>query len=162
MLYYVYAPIQVQRGDIILTVTFLGHKNTKQNIQENLKRVLIDLIENKKATRFLVGNNGNFDFWVKQILKDLKNKYPNISYYVVLAYLPRKNNELNYIDYSNTLFPEAVARAPKKFAISYRNKWMICESEIVVVNVDHSFGGAATFKELAEKKGKIVINLTQL
>ena len=40
-----------------------------------------------------------------------------------------------------------------------RNAWMINESDFVVTYVRYSTGGAAHFKELAEKKGKIVINL---
>ena len=48
---------------------------------------------------------------------------------------------------------------PLRFAISYRNKWMIEQSDYVVTYVNHSWGGAAQFKELAEKKGKTVIEL---
>ena len=36
---------------------------------------------------------------------------------------------------------------------------MIEKSDYVVTYVHHSFGGAAQFKEIAEKKGKIVINI---
>ena len=49
---------------------------------------------------------------------------------------------------------------PKRFAIFYRNKWMIERSDYVVTYVTHQIGsGAAQFKELAEKQGKIVIEL---
>lgn len=36
---------------------------------------------------------------------------------------------------------------------------MIDKSDYVVVYITHPWGGAAQFKELAEKKGKAVINL---
>ena len=59
----------------------------------------------------------------------------------------------------NTIYPEGIESVPKRFAISWRNKWMLTESEYVVAYVKHSWGGAAKYYEMAEKKGKNVINL---
>ena len=58
-----------------------------------------------------------------------------------------------------TILPEGIETVPPRFAISYRNKWMIEQSDYVITYVIHSWGGAAQFKELAEKKGKTVIEL---
>ena len=106
---------------------------------------------------FYVGNNGNFDIMVHRQLEDLSRTYP-ITYNVVLAYLPTMKSE--YDDYTNTILPEGIETAPKRFAISWRNKWMIEQADIVVTYVTHSFGGAAQFKELAERQGKTVIELS--
>ena len=95
---------------------------------------------------------------VRRQLEDLSRIYP-ITYSVVLAYMPTKKNE--YDDYANTIFPEGIETAPKRFAISYRNKWMIEQSDVVVTYVTHSFGGAAQFKEMAKKQGKTVIELSE-
>ena len=141
-----------------MTVTFFGHKDTPKEIEPTLRTTLVDLIENKNVTVFYVGNNGNFDTMVRRQLEDLSNTYP-ITYSVVLAYLPTKKSE--YEDYTNTLLPEGIETAPKRFAISYRNKWMVEQSDIVVTYVTHSFGGAAQFKELAQKQGKTVIELIE-
>jgi hypothetical protein len=62
-------------------------------------------------------------------------------------------------DYSDTVFPEGLEKIPPRFAISKRNRWMIEHSDYVVTYVRHSFGGAAQFKALAEKKGKKAIEL---
>ena len=48
-----------------------------------------------------------------------------------------------------------------RFAISYRNKWMLQQCEIVVTYFTHDYGGAAKFAELARKQGKVVINLAE-
>ena len=141
-----------------MTVTFFGHKDTPKEIEPTLRTTLIDLIENKNVTVFYVGNNGNFDIMVHRQLEDLSHTYP-ITYNVVLAYLPTKKSE--YDDYTNTILPEGIETAPKRFAISYRNKWMIQQSDVVVTYVTHSFGGAAQFKEMAEKQGKTVIELSE-
>ena len=141
-----------------MTVTFFGHKDTPKNIEPTLKATLVDLIENHGATEFYVGNNGNFDTMVRRQLEELSKIYP-ITYSVVLAYLPTKKSK--YDDYSNTILPEGIETAPKRFAISYRNKWMVEQADIVVTYVTHTFGGAAQFKALAEKQGKTVIELSE-
>lgn len=106
---------------------------------------------------FYVGNNGNFDTMVRRQLEALSQAYP-ITYNVVLAYLPTKKSE--YDDYANTILPDGIETTPKRFAISYRNKWME-QANIVVTYVTHSFGGAAQFKELAEIQGKTLIELIE-
>ena len=140
-----------------MTVTFFGHKDTPKEIEPTLRTTLVDLIENHGATEFYVGNNGNFDTMVRRQLEELSKIYP-ITYSVVLAYLPTKKNE--YEDHSNTILPEGIETVPKRFAISWRNKWMIEQSDIVVTYVTHTFGGAAQFKEMAKRQGKTVIELS--
>ena len=141
-----------------MTVTFFGHKDTPKEIEPTLRATLVDLIENHGATEFYVGSNGSFDTMVRRQLEDLSQTYP-ITYNVVLAYLPGKKNE--YDDYTNTILPEGIETVPKRFAISYRNKWMLEQSDIVVTYVTHTYGGAAQFKELAERQGKMVIELSE-
>ena len=140
-----------------MTVTFFGHRDAPKEIEPTLRTTLIDLIENKNVTVFYVGNNGNFDIMVHRQLEDLSRTYP-ITYNVVLAYLPTTKSE--YDDYTNTILPEGIETAPKRFAISWRNKWMIEQSDIVVTYVTHTFGGAAQFKEMAKRQGKTVIELS--
>ena len=139
-----------------MTVTIFGHKDTPKEIEPTLRSTLIDLIENKNVTVFYVGNNGNFDTMVRRQLEDLSQTYP-ITYSIVLAYLPTEKN--NYDNLTNTIYPEGLETIPKRFAISWRNKWMIQQSDIVVTYVTHNFGGAAQFKALAERLNKHVINL---
>lgn len=141
-----------------MTVTFFGHKDTPKEIEPTLRTTLVDLIENHGATEFYVGNNGNFDTMVRRQLENSSQTYP-ITYNVVLAYLPTKKNE--YDNFTNTLLPEGIETAPKRFAISYRNKWMIQQADAVVTYITHSFGGAARFKAMAERQGKMVIELSE-
>lgn len=141
-----------------MTVTFFGHKDTPKNIEPTLRTTLVDLIENHGATEFYVGNNGNFDTMVHRQLENLSQTYP-ITYNVVLAYLPVKKSE--YDSFTNTILPEGIETVHKRFAISYRNKWMIRHSDVVVTYVTHTYGGAAQFKELAERQGKTVIELSE-
>lgn len=141
-----------------MVCTFFGHKDTPKEIEPTLRSTLIDLIENKNVTVFYVGNNGNFDTMVRHQLENLSQIYP-ITYNVVLAYLPVKKSE--YDGFTNTLLPEGIETVPKRFAISYRNKWMTRQADTVVTYVTHTHGGAWQFKAMAERQGKMVIELSE-
>ena len=136
------------------TVTFFGHRDTPKEIEPALRLTLIDLIENKNATVFYVGNHGNFDAMVRHQLEDLSKTYM-IKYYVVLAYMPGKNAEYD----EHSILPEGIENVPRRFSINYRNKWMLNKSDIVVTYVTHPFGGAWEFKQMADIKNKKVINI---
>lgn len=143
-----------------MTCTFFGHRFVPQKIEPTLWSTLIDLIENHGVDLFYVGNHGDFDAMVRRVLRELSAKYP-IRYSVVLAYMPEKKGEFDTADYSNTILPEGIEAVPKRFAINYRNKWMIEQSDIVVTYVVHAaVSGAAQFKKLAERRGKTVIELS--
>ena len=142
-----------------MVCTFFGHKDTPKEIEPTLRSTLIDLIENKNINVFYVGNHGNFDAMVRHQLVELSQVYP-ITYSVVLAYLPTEKSE--YDDFTNTIYPEGLETAPKRFAISYRNKWMITQADIVVTYVTRTYGGAAQFKALAQRRGKIVVELSEI
>ena len=139
-----------------MVCTFFGHKDTPKEIEPTLRSTLIDLIENKNVNVFYVGNNGSFDTMVRRQLEDLSQTY-TITYHVVLAYLPTEKNK--YDNLTNTIYPEGLETVPKRFAIPWRNKWMIQQSDVVVTYVTRNFGGAAQFKALAERLQKIVVSL---
>ena len=142
-----------------MVCTFFGHRQVTKEIEPTLRAVLIDLIENHDVKRFYVGNHGGFDVMVQRVLKELSKAYA-IRFYVVLAYLPEQGSSLDLPDEVETLLPDGIETTPKRFAISYRNKWMIERADYVVTYVNHNIGsGAAQFKELAEKRGKHIIEI---
>ncbi len=135
--------------------TFFGHKDTDTRIKEQLKEVLTDLIVDHQADLFYVGNHGNFDSIVRITLKELRTEFPHIKYYVVLAYMPKDK----LFDDDETIYHENLETVPPRYAIDRRNRWLVNKADTVITHVTHSFGGAAKYKELAEKKGKRVINI---
>lgn len=138
-----------------MAVTFFGHSNAPDHIRPIIKETIRKCITEKYEKTFYVGNQGSFDRMVAGTLSELKTEYPNIDFYIVLAYLPENNDFFN----CPTIFPEKAASAPKRFAISKRNDWMLKNCDTVITYVTHSTGGAAKFKEKAEKKNKTVINI---
>ncbi len=141
------------------TCTFFGHRDCPTTIQPKLKAALIDLIENHAVDVFYVGNHGAFDAMVRSVLQDLSERYPQIRYTIVLAYLPTKKDILLEDFLDKTLLPDGIETVPKRFAIKYRNKWMLKRTDYVVTYITHSHGGAAQFAEMAERQKKTVINL---
>jgi uncharacterized phage-like protein YoqJ len=137
------------------TCCFFGHREVTHNIRDKLKAIIERLITEDGVTEFYVGNQGQFDSMVYSVLKELKAKYPNIRYTVVLAYMP--NEHIKEVYGEDTLFPDGLESVPKKFAISKRNDWMIQQSSYAVCYVHKITGGASKFREKAEKKGLKII-----
>ena len=140
--------------------TFFGHRDCPSSIKPNLREVLIDLIENHAVDMFYVGQQGAFDGLVRSVLKELVSVSPHIRYAVVLERLTPKRDEFDTRDYSDTMLPEGIETVHPRFAISWRNKWMIKQSDYIVTYITHSWGGAAQFAEMAERQKKVIINLT--
>lgn len=142
-----------------MVCAFFGHKDTPQAVYPIIKENIEKLIVQEEVVRFMVGNQGAFDRMVLAVLRELKQFYPYIVFEVVLAYMPTKKQEYDYFSEAETLLPEGIESVPKRFAISWRNRWMVQQAQIDVCYVTHTWGGAAQFAEYARRQGKQIINL---
>lgn len=138
-----------------MVCTFFGHGDTPLSVKPQVENLIRTLIEKHGVNLFYVGNHGNFDKIVTQVLKELQTEY-SIEYYIILAYMPTKGSLYKG---DNTLYPDGLENVPPKYAIIKRNEWMINNSDIVVTYVRHDFGSAAKFKATAVKKNKQVFEL---
>jgi len=139
--------------------TFFGHSDTPETIRSELRDAIIMLIEEQGVDTFYVGDKGAFDLMARSVLRELTGLYTHIRYSVVLAYLPHKLDEFDQRDFSDTIFPEGIETVPKRYAISWRNDWMLKRADYVVCYVNHSWGGAAQFVDKAIRQDRKVINL---
>lgn len=142
-----------------MTCCFFGHKDAPSSIYDKLEEAIEKIIAEGEVTGFLVGNQGQFDSMVLKALRRMKEKYPHISYNVVLAYMPGEKEEWIPYEFGETMLPEGIESVHPRYAISWRNKWMVNEAEIVIAYITHSWGGAARYMEMAAKKGKQIINI---
>lgn len=140
--------------------TFFGHSDSPDTIKPKLKAVLENLIIDHSVDMFYVGHQGDFDVFVRNILRELKKEYPQVNYAVVLAYMPGKKKEND--DYSDTMIPEGIEAIHPHYAISWRNNWMLRQSEYVVTYITHSWGGAAQYARRAVHMKKTVINIGEV
>ena len=139
---------------------FFGHRYCP-DLTEALLTVVEDLILNEKTSRFYVGGQGGFDHVVQNVLEQMQQEHPHITCLEVLAYMPGKKAEFPIPKRLETIYPDGLENVPRKYAIDKRNRWMVDQSDMVVCYIEHQYGGAAKFVELAKRKGKRIINLAE-
>ncbi len=137
--------------------TFFSHSDC-YDLDANVLEKAIETLISQGVDTFYVGHQGHFDSLVLRCLKKLKERYPHISFEVVLAYRPTQNAERTpYPGYS--IYPEGMENCPPRFAIERRNKWMIEKADCCLCYINHTWGGAYTFAKRAKNKGLTVIHL---
>ena len=112
-----------------------------------------------------LGGYGDFDRFAYECCKKYKEKHPNTSLVFITPYMTVEYQR-NHLEYQKTrydaiIYPEIENKLPR-FAISYRNKWMVEKADFVVVYIDHDWGGAYTTYKHAKRKGKFICNLGKL
>ena len=138
---------------------FFGHSDTPQHIFPQIEAAVEKLIRSGRANEFLVGNQGQFDRMTLDVLRRMKERYPQITYRVVLPYMPKGGGAGSGYADGETMLPEGIECVHPRYAISWRNRWLVEQSDFVLCYVTHSWGGAVQFVKLAERKGKEIINL---
>ena len=136
--------------------TFFGHRDCPDSLKPRLQSVLINLITNQGVDMFYVGNQGAFDRLVRGGLREVTQECPQAQYAVVLAYTPSGRPAT---DAADTMLPEGIELVHPRYAISWRNNWMLQQSDFVVAYVTHSWGGASQCVQKAIRSSKTVINL---
>ena len=137
-----------------MKVTFCGHSKIHRtdDFSNWFDMILPSLIEGG-ATTFYLGGYGAFDRLAAAAVRRQKEAYPHIEMILVLAYL---NREIDASRYDGTTYPP-LEKMPPRYAILKRNQWMVCECDVIVSGVIHSWGGAAKTLEFAQKKKKVII-----
>lgn len=135
--------------------TFFGHHDCPDSIKPKLKEAIREQIVNGVGG-FYVGTHGHFDTIVLFCLRELKKEYPGITYAVVFAYLPKDNDIYTP---GETVLPEGIESVPDRFAIDFRNRWMLDHADTVIAYTTHAWGGAAKYVQNAKRKGKTVVRV---
>ena len=136
---------------------FFGHREIWSDISEPLEQAIRTAIADG-TTVFWVGGYGAFDSYATGCVRRLKKEFPQISLHLILAYLPTKKDPLADT-YDSTIYPEGLELVPKRFAISKRNQWIVCNCDMVICYIGHCYGGAYSAYALARKSKKKIINL---
>lgn len=137
--------------------TFIGHRECPYSIRTSLRRVVRELVVNKKVETFYVGTQGRFDKLVYEVLQEMEWEFP-IKTVVVLAYLS-KTGEDTYYDTEKSIFPDELTTVPFRYAVRRRNSYMIDRADFVIAYVNTPFSNAIVNVEEAIRKGKNIINL---
>ena len=93
-------------------------------------------------------------------MNELRQKHPNIEIVLVLAYLPtEKGGKDEERSCTSTIYPEGLELVPQRFAITYRNRWIVEQSDYLIAYVRSSHGGSYEALKNAKRKGKRIVNL---
>ena len=134
-----------------MIVTFCGHREVHESekvrkwLYETVERLIMD-----GADCFYLGGYGQFDALAAAVVREKKERYPQMRSVLVLPYLDR---EYDASAYDETVYPP-LENVPKRFAISKRNEYMVDMADVIVAYVIYSFGGAYKTLCYAEKKNK--------
>ena len=150
----------------IFTVSFFGHRqieNSRQ-VEEQLDGLVRRFIREKEYVDFLVGRNGEFDQFVSSAVRRANNDIDdaNSSLILVLPYMTAEyaNNKESFEKYYDEV--EIFSSGHFKSAFQTRNRSMVDRSDLVVLCIDRSDGGAFQTAKYAKRIGKEYINLGSL
>lgn len=147
-------------------ISFFGHRNLYDNeslIFDLLIKQIEPLILDGGFTEFVFGGYGEFDDLALRAVKTLKAKYPRIKTVYAQPYYKYKDKDgmerLKSL-YDEVYYPE-LEEKPQKFAITYRNREMIDNSDFCVFYVKRDHGGAFDALKYAKRKNKELLNIAE-
>ncbi len=147
------------------SISFFGHRDIENLIE--IDRVLLPflkkILSEKAYVTFYIGRNGNFDEYVASLVKTVRKTLSNENGLLILV-LPYKVKDIEYYCdyYDDVIIPDCLNGVHYKNAITYRNRWMIDQSDLIIANVTRRKGGAYTAVKYAQRKGKMIWNVTDV
>ena len=147
----------------VFTVSLFGHREIDDlmQLEYKLAPIIRELIETKPYISFLIGRNGEFDEYVASIIKRVQKEYRNDNSEINLI-LPYRVANIEYYEkyYDSVMIPESMHGVHPKFAITLKNRWMIENSDMLIVYVERKKGGAYTALKYAKKLNKKYVNIS--
>ena len=140
---------------------FCGHRLVTHDISEQVRDIIINLIENEGINTFYSGSMGEFDNLCEKTIRDLKKIYNNIKLCRIMPYhmLSVNNNpEYYYRLFDEIIVPDFENTHYKK-AITMRNRWIADCSDFLICYTRYESGGAYNTRRYAEKTNTHVIDI---
>ena len=153
----------------VFTVSFFGHRRLSDSLttEKELQKVIRELLTTKEYVEFLVGRDGEFDQLVSSTVRRCKREIrdDNSSLVLVLPYETAEycNNEESFHEYYDEV--EVCAESAEKHfksAHQTRNRAMVDRSQLVIVCIEHTSGGAYQTFQYAQKSDIPFISLVNI
>ena len=146
---------------------FLGHREIDETdeLKKQLYEIIERLITEEKVDTFYFGSQSRFNDLCREIVTDIKEKYPHIKRVYVRAEFPFINDSYKkYLlkSYDETYFSEKISGAGRAVYVE-RNYEMIDKSRFCVVYYDENYNpskrksGTKIALDYAVKKKKEII-----
>lgn len=147
-----------------MIVTFCGHDqfHKTQEYEQKIFAFLEEKVGDQPVEMYL-GGYGDFDGFAYDCCKKYKERHPKAVLVFVTPYLTVEYQQ-SHLKYQKTkydliLYPE-IENKPLRFAIFYRNRWMVKKADYVICGIDHDWGGAYKTYQYAKRQKKPIINIT--
>ena len=148
----------------VLTITFFGHRDTKETPE--LKDKLNDTIsfffnlalEQNSKLKFLCGHYGNFDALSSLSIDKIRKEFPSVECekIFVTPYFGDRLDTWVASHCDSTIYPP-LEKVPYKYAIVKRNEWMADNAQYIILHSIYSWGGTARMETYAKRKNKKII-----
>ena len=115
-----------------MIIAFFGHSDfvSTKTIEEKLYSILSSIPDDEKVD-FYLGGYGRFDSFAYTCAKQYQKSKPNARLIFVTLYITEKYIKNRADGYDEIIYPELENKLPK-FAIKYRNNWMVKQADIVI------------------------------
>ena len=147
----------------VYRVTFIGHREIYGHchLDDEIEKIVTDLIRKKEYVEFYVGRNGDFDVFAASAIKRAQKALGHHNSCLILLLPYRTKDDEYYASFYDEVTYYDGGRAHPKAAITLRNRQMIEYADLLVAYVEKDRkGGALTALKYAQSRGVKIINLS--
>ena len=140
------------------TCFFICHRDAGECVLPALMQAVERLINDCGVTDFVVGHYGRFDSLAARVVKEAKQRYPEVTLTMLLPYHPFDRPIPVPKGYDSTFYPPGMEHVPKRYAIVRANRYMVEHSGYLIAYTCHAASNSRELVEYAlrrEKKGLI-------
>ncbi len=143
------------------TCSFFGHRDSPAEIYQLIRKQIERLILEENTRLFYFRGYGRFGAMAARAANSLKKEYPFIKLICVMPYIERLETYDEYIEnnFDGSLYPHGLEFVHRKYAISFRNRWIAVNSDFMIAYVKHEYGGAFQAMKMAANNGAHVFNI---
>lgn len=142
--------------DYIYRVSFIGHRQVEhfREIEEQLTKIVKELVRSKTFVEFYIGRNGEFDILAASVIKRVQENYGKANNTLILI-IPYKIADFEYMEkyYDEIWYQDELHGVHYKSAITKRNEWFVDHSDLLIAYVTKDYGGAYECMKKAQQKG---------
>lgn len=148
-----------------MKIAFFGHSDFCEGTKykEKMITTIESLVENK-TVEFYLGNYGGFDKFCYNCCREYKTKNEKSSLVFVTPYIDSGYHarlKSASESYDLIIYPEIESK-PKRFAIVYRNRFMVESADVIICYIKRNRGGAYQAVKYAKRLGRTIINLAEI
>lgn len=133
---------------------FIGHRDTPESLHPLLNEAIKRHITEYGVTDFVVGKYGSFDRMAAHALYDAKQLHPHIRLTLLLPYYD-SSTPINLLPgFDDSLYPDGLENAPKRYAIVRANQYMVRQSAYLIAYDKGLVGNTRELVRYARRREK--------